>query len=120
MLEQIEVALKAIDPNVYYGGVTDISPTDIWDYIVFSRGPLRRNPKGNTAYSHTINVVIVREEYVPEETIYEVIAAMESIPGVRLDAEGSDFEYDRKTNTKTIVEMAILPFTWARKKGGEA
>ena len=117
MLNTVRQALEAVDPNVFYGGVTDITPTDIWDYTVFSRGPLRRNPKGNTAYSHTINVVIVREEYVPEETVYQVVNAMESIPGVRLDAEGADFDYDRKPNTKTIVEMAILPFTWARKKG---
>ena len=118
MLARIREALEAIDSHVYYGGVTGIEPADVWDYIVFARGPLRRNPKGNTAYSHTINVVVVREEYVPEETLYQVINAMESIPGVRLDASGAEFDYDRKTGTKTIVEMAALPFTWVQRKDG--
>ena len=117
MLKQIETALKAVDNNVFYGGVTGIDRADKWDYIVFSRRNLRRNTKGNTSYTHVITVYIVREEYVPEETIYDVINAMEAIPGVRFDDDNAQFNYDRKENTKTIMEVAQLTFTWARKKG---
>lgn len=116
MLKQIETALKAVDNNVFYGGVTGIDRIDKWDYIVFGRRNLRRNTKGNTSYTHVITVSIVREEYVPEETIYEVIEAMESIPGVRLEDDGGTFAYDRKEGTKAIMEIAQLTFTWARKR----
>lgn len=116
MLKTIREALLAIDPNVYFGGVTNVDTADKWDYIVFSRGGMRRNARGNTAYSTTINVVVVREEYVPEETIYQVIEAMETIPNVRLNENAVEFEYDRKGNTKTVMEMAVISFSWMRKK----
>lgn len=116
MLKTIQSALEAVDINVHYGGVTGTTPADRWDYIVFSRGPLKRNSKGNTTYSQTINVAIVREEYVPEETIFQVVEAMEAIPNVRLDADACDFDYERKPNSKTVIEAALLSFSWMRKK----
>lgn len=116
MLNEIKNALESVDNNVFYGGITNREPTDKWDYIVFSRGPLQRNSKGNTSYTRTINVAIVREEYVPEETIQQVIDAMEAIPNVRFADDGGDSDYERKTNTKAVVEAALLTFTWSYKK----
>lgn len=116
MLNEIKNALESVDNNVFYGGVTGIDRIDKWDYIVFGRRSLRRNTKGNTSYTHIITVNIVREEYVPEETIYKVIEAMEAIPGVRLEDDGGTFAYDRKESTKSIMEIAQLSFTWPRKR----
>jgi len=116
LLNTIQEALRTVDENVFYGGVTGITASDKWDYIVFSRGALKRTARGNTAYTREINVVIVREEYVPEETIHQVIQAMEAIPNVRFNESGGDTEYDRKGNTKTVVEMAVLSFSWVYKK----
>ena len=116
MLNTIRNALLGVDPNVYFGGVTNTDKINKWDYIVFSRGDMKRNVRGNTAYSTTINVVVVREEYVPEETIYRVIEVMEGIPNVRLNENAVEFEYDRKGNTKTVMEMAVISFSWMRKK----
>ena len=94
MLTQIQDTLKAVDNNVFYGGVKGLSKAQLWNYIVFARGPLKRSARGNTSYTQTIVVVVVREEYVPEETIAQVIEAMEALPNVRFVDDGGSFEYD--------------------------
>lgn len=119
MLNAIQRVLETVEDreHIFYGGVTNVDPVDRWNYIVFSRGPLRRSAKGNTSYVRTITVAIVHEEYVPEETIHAVIDAMESLPNVRFEDIGSSSDYDYKGNTKTVVEVASLQFSWAYKKG---
>lgn len=116
MLNEINEALRRVDDNVFYGGVTDIGQMRDWNYIVFQRADLKRTTRGNTAYTQELRVVIVREDYVPEETIREVIDALEALPNVRLKEDAASFEYDRKQNTKTVMEMAILTFCWVEKR----
>lgn len=116
ILDDIQQKLQEFDPVVFYGCVDEDSKDikDCWDYTVFNRVKLRTAPDKNS-YVDVIEVHIVREEYVPDGADTAVIALMRSIPGVKLSSEDGTYNYTRKPNTGTVVEMLTLTFTRARK-----
>ena len=116
VLDKINAALSEVDERVYYG----MAPENLlrngapWNYTVFSREPSSRN-SSKTGFTDTYAVSVVREEYVPEDVLPAVIAAMESIPGMRLSDAPVEYDYARKPNTSDIAEMMVVRFTKARK-----
>ncbi len=114
ILDDIKNKLEEIDPKVYYGMADkEVNETE-WNYIVFGRTKFK--PTGSkTGYADGYDVGIVRENFVPEGIDLEVIAKMQEIHGIRLSDEGGDYEYIRKPNTNTVVEMLVLHFVRARK-----
>lgn len=116
MLNQIKDKLREVSDLVYYGEADEIEPNVLWNYVVFWRGRTRRN-ENNTGFTHGYKVAIVNEEWVPEELIDSVIEKIESLPGMRLSSEDITFEYTRKPSTNAVLEIAIVSFSRARKKG---
>lgn len=116
MLNEIKAKLREVSDVVYYGSADEIEPNVLWDYIVFWRNRRSRSAN-NTGYTHGFNVAIVNEEWVPDETIDSVIEKMESLAGMRLSSSDVTFEYTRKPSTNAVIEIAILQFSRARKKG---
>ena len=116
MLDKIKQKLLEVSDVVFYGQADEIAPNVLWNYVVFWRGGMNRN-ENNTGYTHSYKVAIVNEEWVPEELIDSVIEKMESIPGMRLSRENVSFEYTRKPSTNAVLEIVILSFSRARKKG---
>ena len=114
ILEDIESKLREIDPNVYYGAVDASQNETEWNYIVFNRSGITRSANKTGATDH-FDVHIVRENYVPEGVDTMIVDALCALPGVRIAAEDSDFDYVRKPNTNIVVEMLTIHFVRARK-----
>ncbi len=114
ILEDIEAKLLSVDNRVYYGLVDTNDAEKQWDYIVFSRKALRRNDN-NRGYTDRFTVAIIRENYIPEGLDITVIEKLCEIPGVRLASLDCQYQYTRKPNTNTVVELLTMEFVKARK-----
>lgn len=115
ILNDIKTALETVDPNVYYGMAGTLQDADLWDYIVFSRNALTTTGQ-KTGYGERFQVAIVREEFIPNETVDGVIDAMLSIDGMRLAGGEFSFQYTKKPNTNTVIELLVLSFMKPRKR----
>ena len=115
ILNDIKTALENVDPNVYYGMAGSLEDTDLWDYVVFSRDTLGVTGQ-KTGYAEKFQVAIVREEFIPNETVDGVIDAMLSIDGMRLAGSDFTFQYTKKPNTNTVIELLVLSFMKPRKR----
>ena len=114
MLNKIRDKLQELDDNVFYGAAKDNEATkNVWNYIVFGRDKME--PKENkTSFTYYFDVVIVREEYIPEDLIEQVIAKVEAC-GLRLADTPPEFEYKKK-NDDTVVEILVIHFYKAGKR----
>lgn len=115
ILSRIKEALEAVDPNVYYGMVGTVEDGDLWDYVVFARHTLSGADQ-RTGYVDRYRVAIVRENFIPSETVFQVIDAMLSIPGMRLASNDFEYDYAQKGKTNTVVELLVLEFTKPTKR----
>ena len=115
VLNEIKDALEAVDPNVYYGMAGSLQDGDLWDYIVFSRSTLNASAN-KTGYTDKFRVAIVREEFIPDDTVYEVIEAMLAIDGMKLSGGEFTYEYAKKPNTNTVIELLVLDFVKPKKR----
>lgn len=115
MLTEISTALESTGKKVFYGRAGNLSASDIWDYIVFFRSNLHTtgNKKG---LADSFTVVIVQEEYVEDALVFDVISAIEAIPGIRLADGEHQYQYTTKPNTETVIEMLMLNFVKPKKR----
>lgn len=115
-LSELQTALTTAFPSseIAYGTANQISDTE-WNYIVYGRESYR--PSGTNTVDHTdvYFVIIVREDYVPEEDIQTAIDAVKSIPGFRIDTGEMPYNYSPIGNTKQIAESITLRFTRAAR-----
>ena len=114
ILDDIQAALETVDDQVFYGAAHNIPTSGPWEYIVFARQSLSHNAN-ITSFTDRIEVVIVRESYVPVEDIYSVMQAMTAIPGVRLAQDDCRFDAIYKPDTDDCVEAVSIPFVHAFK-----
>lgn len=114
ILTDIEAKLKEIDSNVFYGMVDKRMLEMVWDYIVFNRTKINHS-SNRTSSGDRFDVHIIRENYIPDGTEDEVITKLCSLPGVRVAAEDTTFDYVAKPSTNIVVEMMTIPFVRARK-----
>lgn len=114
-LDTIRDTLGKLDRRVYYGTASKLPQGAPWDYTVFSRDTTK--PKDQlTGYTERYIVAVVREGYVPEGADREVIAAVEEIPGMRLDRTASiEYLYTVKPGTQDTVEEMVIHFAKAVK-----
>lgn len=116
-LDMIKDALATIDGDkVFYGLAAKLGKKDPWNYTVFSRAST--DPSDNlTSFSDIYEVAVVREEYVPEGMLFDVLAAVDHIPGLKL-AKGRpiEYRYDLKSGTSDTVEMMVVRFAKSRKR----
>lgn len=113
MLNNLKEALETIDSNVFYGAAKT-PEENIWNYIVFGRFK-RNKSKNDSGYTYYYDVVIVREEYIPEDLIEEVIRTVEEQTRLKLADEPVDFDYERKQDD-TVIELARIRFYKAIRK----
>lgn len=114
ILNRIKEALEAVDPNVHYGMVGTVED-DLWDYVVFARHRLSGFDQ-RTGYVDRYRVAIVRENFIPTETVFQVVDAMLSIPGMRLASNEFEYDYTTKPKTNMVVELLVLEFTRPTKR----
>lgn len=114
-LDDVRKALLTVDEEVHYGTAAKHAQKKPWNYTVFSRTTTK--PKDNlTGYSDGYLVSVVRENYVPDTTLDEIVSAMSVIPGIKLDRNHDvEYVYDVKPGTSNTVEMMIVYFCKGRK-----
>jgi len=112
MLDEIYGKLKSVGLPVEYGVCT--KEYEAWDYIVYGRKSVGRNARN---YTNRFFVAIVRENYIPENFDVEVIEKLEEIPGLKLTKGEQPYEYTKKKNTDSVIEICVLEFAKEQKKG---
>ena len=114
ILQTIKDKLKEVDENVFYGIVDLRMKDEIWDYIVFNRNLLKTSAN-KTGFTDVYSVHIIREEWIPNETVKAVIDKMLEIEGMRLASNDFQYNYEMKPKTDLVVEMLSIDFVKPRK-----
>ena len=115
MRNDIREKLKEIDNVVLYGIVPDNVEIDEWNYLVFGQRKIRKKDTASNDLQGYWYVVIVRENYIPDDVVFQVINKMTEIPGLRLADGDLNYEYTTKGSTNIVVEMLELQFTKTKK-----
>lgn len=114
ILDEFEERLKRTDDNVFYGIVDKKMMDTLWNYTVYHRSAIRLNGT-KTGFSDVITVTIVRENFIPNADIENMIKEVTSIPGVRLSGNDGVFQYTEKPGTNMVVELFTVDFVKPRK-----
>lgn len=119
MLNEIREKLEDLqkkDSNTYgtvvmYGRVVDDKLPTEWNYITFNRESVKRAGTNKRDFNEYFEINLVHEDFIPEEAVYKVIEALESVPGLKQSNDDVIFNYTTKKNTSTVVEVATITFT---------
>ena len=99
--------------KVFYGMINQ--ELEEWDYIVY----YRTNSSDNvTSFTREFQVAVVEENNIQENYDEVVINKVLELSGVRVVGD-VEFEYTRKPNTDTVIEVMLITFAYANKKGGK-
>ncbi len=115
MRNKIVEKLSKIDNKIYYGIVPEMKANDEWNYFVFGQRKLRKSGSSLTDLNGYWYVTIVREDYIPDDVMFEVIEKMSEISGLRLADGEFEYVYTFKGNTNIVVEILELQFTKMKK-----
>ena len=116
MRNKIKEKLLELDKTVYYGLVPDTVANDDWNYIVFGQRKIKKSGTSSTDLNGYWYVTIVREDYIPDDIVFEVLEKMSEIAGLRLADGDYEYTYTFKGNTNIVVEILELQFTKTKKR----
>ena len=117
MRNKIKDKLLEIDSNLHYGIVPDnIKNEEDWNFIVFGQTKLRKSGTSLTDLNGYWYVTIAREDFIPDDLVFDVIEKLSDIPGLRLADGDFDYTYTTKGNTNIVVEILELQFTKTKKR----
>lgn len=111
MRDKITEKLLEIDNRIYYGLVPENEDIKVWDYFVFGQKKIRKKDVNSTDLQGYWYVTIVRENYIPDDLLGEVINKISEIAGLRLTMDEFEYEYTTKGSTDIVVEILELQFT---------
>ena len=115
MRNKIRDKLIELDNKIYYGIVPDYVENEDWNYFVFGQRKLKKSGTSLADLNGYWYVTIVRENYIPDDTVFEVIDKLSEIPGLRLADGDYEYTYTFKGNTNIVVEILELQFTKMKK-----
>ncbi|RDU22207.1 hypothetical protein [Anaerosacchariphilus polymeriproducens] len=118
MLNEITKKLEEIGEHVFYGLAMEeeLKALDhIWNYTVVARDSLSKGGTSRCDYHRYYKVVLVRENYIPEDYEKEIINKLLEIKGLRLADKEFSYHYGVKNNTNTIVESIEITFCKSEK-----
>lgn len=116
MRDKIKEKLLEIDSNIHYGIIPDQLRIEEWNYFVFGQEKIRKKSTDSKDLNGYWYVTIVREDYIPDDVVFEVIDKLEEIPGLRLAEGDCEYEYVTKGNTNLVVEILKINFTKTKKR----
>ena len=115
MRNKIKEKLSEIDNKIYYGIVPEDEGVTDWNYFVFGQRKLRKSGNSLNDLNGYWYVTIVRENYIPDDVVFNVIDKMSEISGLRLADGDYEYTYTLKGNTNIVVEILELQFTKMKK-----
>ena len=115
MRNKIKEKLSEIDKRMYYGIVPESEEKYDWNYFVFGQRKLRKSGTSSTDLNGYWYVTIVRENYIPDDVVFNVINKVTEISGLRLADGEFEYTYTFKGNTNIVVEILELQFTKMKK-----
>lgn len=116
MRNKIKEVLLELDTKIFYGIVPDNVEIDEWNYFVFGQEKIRKGGSSGTDLNGYWYVTIVRENFIPDEIVLDVIDSVTSIVGLRLADGDYEYSYVQKGSTNIIVEILELKFTKMKKR----
>ena len=100
-----------VDERIHYGLVPDNVSYDDWNYFVFGQQKIRKSGSSRIDLNTYWYVVIVRENFIPDDDIENVLKKLNEIPGLRLADGEYQYTYAMNGNTNNIVEMVMITYT---------
>lgn len=110
MKEKVENALKEFENNFFYGQAT-IEPTEKWNYSVFRRHSIEQEV--NTS-KHIYQLAIVREDYIEENLIDNMIEAI--LKKTQLKLRDTNFKFDYLYNSKSSIVCEVITIDFYKSK----
>lgn len=104
------------DENIHYGLVPEGVEINNWDYFVFGQKKIRKKGTDSLDLQGYWYVTIVRENFIPDKVLFDVLKKIQEIPGLRLTDDECEYEYTTKGNTNIVVEILELKFTKTKKE----
>ena len=114
---KLERTLKEIDDNVFYGKIPESALKNDWNYLVFGKKKISISSQSSINLIDYYWIGIVRENYIPDDFVYDLIDKLNSIPGLKLVSKDGNYDYLFKGKTDLVVEVLTLVFA-KTKKGG--
>ena len=114
MIHKIKEVLESLEIGPVRYGRIKTPPAD-WNYVVFARDRMSKSGSSGNDFNRYYSVAIVHEDYIPEDMEKRVLGAMKKIKGLRLANDNIQYDYMVKSNSDTVVEMAVMTFTEALK-----
>ena len=115
MRNKIQEKLLEVDKTIYYGLVPDNVENKAWNYIVFGQKKLRKKSESSKDLQGYWYVTIVRENFIPDDDVFNVIEKLSEISGLRLADGECEYLYTTKGNTNIVIEILELQFTKTKK-----
>ena len=116
MRNEIQEKLLEVDENIFYGMVPDSEEPEVWDYIVFGQRKIRKKDTNSNDLQGYWYVAIVRENYIPDDVLFNVIDKVTEAGGLRLADGDFEYNYTTKGSTNIVVEIVELQFTKTKKR----
>ena len=115
MRNKIKEKLLEVDSTIFYGLVPENYEIDDWNYLVFGQRKIRKKASDSLDLNGYWYVAIVRENYIPDDVVFDVMKKMGEIAGLRLADGDFEYSYVTKGNTNIVVEILELQFTKTKK-----
>lgn len=106
MKQKIENAIKDYENKLFYGRAT-IELTDKWNYSIFKRDDIIHD-KNSMKFNYSL--AIVRENYVEEELIFNIIDKILSNTNLKLRDTNFKFDYFYNQKSDIVCETVVIEF----------
>lgn len=115
MRDKIEKALKKLGFPVYYGIAPETREHEDMNFFVFGQQDIQKGSNGSDLIG-SYYVIIVRENYIEDELVFNTIDAVESILGMKLTSDRQRYDYLKKGKTDFVAETLMLTFRRTKKR----
>ncbi len=111
MKDKVEEAIKEYEINYFYGQAT-LELNDKWNYSVFKRDTID-NSRTSSKLNYTL--AVVRENYIPEELIEDIINSILSKTNLKLRDTNFKFDYIYNPKSSIVCEVITIDFYQSTK-----
>lgn len=119
MRNKIEAALKPLGLKMYYGMGPKIDKDNYADMIIFNQREISVENLGESyVLKPAYRVIIIKENYIEDQLVFDVLEALKDIPGLRIMNEIPKYDYLPIGDTDRYVETLTLYYSATVKRFG--